>query len=140
AILAALKNNWSASERDTILREYQSFLHDAVRAGEFRRPSRAVDCLWHEHILHTELYARYCHEKFGRYIHHMACIPPKYRTNFEAAVGRVMHPVEELETGARSGMGEFADCGPPAPPDEPSNRELRADCGSGNPPAPTRSG
>lgn len=33
-------------------------------------PSIRVDAVWHEFILFTRLYERYCNEVFGRFIHH----------------------------------------------------------------------
>ena len=33
-------------------------------------PSRVTDDLWHEFILHTQAYGRFCREAFGRYLHH----------------------------------------------------------------------
>jgi hypothetical protein len=37
---------------------------------EIAMPSRAVDSAWHEFILHTELYAQFCEQAFGRFLHH----------------------------------------------------------------------
>lgn len=33
-------------------------------------PSRRVDLVWHEFILFTRLYAAFCQEYFGKFIHH----------------------------------------------------------------------
>jgi hypothetical protein len=33
-------------------------------------PSRRVDLVWHEFILFTRLYAKFCDTHFGRFIHH----------------------------------------------------------------------
>ncbi|MBX7152918.1 hypothetical protein K1X84_14910 [bacterium] len=33
-------------------------------------PSLMVDWAWHEFILCTKIYSDFCHEHFGRYIHH----------------------------------------------------------------------
>ena len=37
---------------------------------EVAMPSRAVDSAWHEFILHTKLYAEFCEQAFGRFMHH----------------------------------------------------------------------
>ena len=40
-------------------------------AGEpVAMPSVVVDDLWHELIVHTRAYERYCREAFGRFLHH----------------------------------------------------------------------
>lgn len=33
-------------------------------------PSKLIDLVWHQFILHTELYSQFCINHFGRYIHH----------------------------------------------------------------------
>ncbi|MEM9101873.1 MAG: hypothetical protein AAGB12_06085 [Pseudomonadota bacterium] len=33
-------------------------------------PSRVVDKAWHEFILYTKSYQKFCHSAFGRYLHH----------------------------------------------------------------------
>ncbi|PCK30890.1 glycine-rich domain-containing protein [Pseudoalteromonas piscicida] len=43
-----------------LLLEYQSLA----------MPSRVVDALWHEFILHTQEYHSFCYEAFGRFLHH----------------------------------------------------------------------
>lgn len=39
--------------------------------GTVGMPSRVVDDLWHEFILDTRAYARFCEQAFGAYFHHM---------------------------------------------------------------------
>ncbi|GAC1603522.1 MAG: hypothetical protein NVS3B2_08060 [Ramlibacter sp.] len=34
-------------------------------------PSRAVDAMWHEFILHTQAYQRWCELSLGRFLHHV---------------------------------------------------------------------
>lgn len=36
-------------------------------------PSPAVDDAWHVFLLHTRLYAQFCHEVLGTFIHHDPC-------------------------------------------------------------------
>lgn len=33
-------------------------------------PSHRVDLVWHEFILFTRLYGEFCHDQFGKFIHH----------------------------------------------------------------------
>lgn len=37
-------------------------------------PSQVADDLWHEFILHTRHYERYCHQAFGRFLHHTPAV------------------------------------------------------------------
>ena len=43
-----------------------------LRAGHrfIAMPSRVVDALWHEFILHTRSYHEFCRRAFGEYLHH----------------------------------------------------------------------
>jgi len=41
------------------------------RRGALAMPSRVVDDLWHEFILDTRRYARFCDQAFGHYFHHL---------------------------------------------------------------------
>ena len=52
------------------LREF--FLaHLKSKRGFVGMPSRVVDDLWHEFILHTREYQRFCDKAFGKYFHHV---------------------------------------------------------------------
>ncbi len=37
-------------------------------------PSQVVDELWHEFILHTKTYDRFCQQAFGRFLHHTPAV------------------------------------------------------------------
>lgn len=45
------------------------FLVAKIKAGRLT-PSQRVDIAWHEFILFTQTYHRFCEECFGRFIHH----------------------------------------------------------------------
>ena len=47
-----------------------NFLERAATAGQMIEPSADADRAWHEFILFTRDYEQYCHERFGRFIHH----------------------------------------------------------------------
>jgi hypothetical protein len=46
-------------------------------------PSRAVDALWHEYILHTQAYRSWCHNALGFFLHHTPAeaLGPEARRN-----------------------------------------------------------
>ena len=55
-------------------------------------PSRAVDMLWHEFILSTKEYHRFCQQAFGKFFHHtseemVALYSSKGNANFEMGNG-----------------------------------------------------
>jgi len=57
----------------------QFFVASAQAGGRFvAMPSKAVDALWHEFILHTRGYEAYCRRAFGRLLHHTPAeaLPP----------------------------------------------------------------
>ncbi|MCE1184034.1 hypothetical protein [Zoogloea sp.] len=62
-------------ERVLVSRALRDFFLIHIRAGKrlIVMPSRAVDVLWHEFILDTKPYHRFCKRAFGGYFHH---VPP----------------------------------------------------------------
>ncbi len=49
----------------------QFFLASAMAHGRFvAMPSKVVDAMWHEFILHTRAYQSFCRKAFGRMLHH----------------------------------------------------------------------
>lgn len=48
-------------------------------------PSQAADELWHEFILHTRHYERFCRKAFGRFLHHTPAVA--LSRNYEHNVG-----------------------------------------------------
>jgi hypothetical protein len=58
-------------------------------AKEVGMPSKAVDAAWHEFIVLTKEYAKFCEQAFGRYLHHT----PKAMmdTPASAAVANTLH-------------------------------------------------
>lgn len=53
------------------LRQYFLVYLKQGRRGTLAMPSKVVDDLWHEFILDTRRYARFCEQAFGHYFHHM---------------------------------------------------------------------
>ena len=58
-------------------------------AKEVGMPSKAVDAAWHEFIVLTKEYAKFCRQAFGKYLHHT----PKamMETPSSAAVANTLH-------------------------------------------------
>lgn len=67
----------------------QFFLASAMAHGRFvAMPSKAVDAMWHEFILHTRAYEAFCRRAFGRLLHHtpaeaLAAEPNRADKNFQ---------------------------------------------------------
>ncbi|MFY0685923.1 MAG: hypothetical protein JXQ90_02095 [Cyclobacteriaceae bacterium] len=55
---------------ENILIEVLKFLNLIYGSNRTLTPSLPVDLAWHEFILCTRLYTKFCNEHFGRYIHH----------------------------------------------------------------------
>lgn len=53
-----------------LLVEVLKFLHLAAGSDQSLSPSLLTDLAWHEFILCTRLYMKFCQDTFGRYIHH----------------------------------------------------------------------
>ncbi len=52
------------------LEELEKFLFVCAEMKESSAPSKRIDEIWHQFILCTEPYSKYCDSKFGCYIHH----------------------------------------------------------------------
>lgn len=57
-------------EAKALLVETLRFLHLVAFFNQRLTPALQVDLAWHEFILFTQQYAEFCHNKFGRFIHH----------------------------------------------------------------------
>lgn len=83
SLLATLyKQHPHLTEKDYFLvaRALREFFLIRLRAGNrfIGMPSRVVDDLWHEFILRTREYERFCQSAFGRFFHHFpATATPK---------------------------------------------------------------
>src|SRR4051794_25467902 len=85
--LAAIENDWSESERCQLVIEYEEYLGRAS-SGSTEAPSIRVDKLWHLHILNSLSYVNYCNERFGHYVHHIACVAPDIVSEMKRRIGR----------------------------------------------------
>jgi hypothetical protein len=62
--------NLSIDEVREIAQQYKQFVYLAGAYGDVT-PTKDIDLVWHAHILDTEKYDSFCHEVFGRKIHHL---------------------------------------------------------------------
>ena len=63
-------------EQQLVLRGLRKFfLCNLMARGAFvSMPSKAVDDLWHEFILFTKHYNDFCHQAFGKFLHHTPAV------------------------------------------------------------------
>lgn len=123
SLIVAARNEWSEDIRLRALRQYTEYLDD-IAAGTSRRPTVMVDLLWHEHILNTHLYTDYTFEKYGKYIHHVACVPSEFWDLVATARSRGRSNKEEL-SGASASIAH-----PASIDDVPARLITLADCGN----------
>ena len=62
--------NCPPAETRRALSEVLRFLFLSCEHGRPLTPSLVVDLAWHEWILFTRAYAKFCQTQFGRYMHH----------------------------------------------------------------------
>ena len=61
---------WSKTESDETELEYKRWLTLTKMHGKGMVPTRAIDTMWHQHILDTRAYAKDCDQVFGGFLHH----------------------------------------------------------------------
>ena len=67
----ANRNRLSLEQSNNLHEQLESFLTHAVENNINLSPSEEIDIVWHNFILDTKEYARYCIMKFGKFIHHV---------------------------------------------------------------------
>lgn len=68
----AREQGWSAAFALRAIEEYRRFAFLAVAAGHFVSPSRAVDEVWHLHLLYTRQYwNEFCPQVLNKPLHHL---------------------------------------------------------------------
>lgn len=70
--LAARRPELSAEQRQQVFGGLREYFHLCNTAGRrlVAMPSQAVDDAWHEFILFTRHYDKFCRQAFGRFLHH----------------------------------------------------------------------
>ncbi|OZI36272.1 hypothetical protein CEG14_14765 [Bordetella genomosp. 1] len=78
-----LKNAYG-SQADKLELETRRFLYLSAKfKNEKLAPSEAVDAYWHELILNTEVYSRFCQNCFGLFVDHVTDVPTAASAAFE---------------------------------------------------------
>jgi hypothetical protein len=84
------KHYGQLTEKDTFLvaRALREFFLVRARTGArlIGMPSKVVDELWHEFIVHTQEYARFCHGAFGHFFHHVPASATPKGSDIDAAL------------------------------------------------------
>src|SRR5438105_443043 len=66
----------SGSEFDELFLELNRYLELCFRTGaSLQMPNKRIDLVWHEFILFTLDYDRFCNDSFGTFIHHTPSNP-----------------------------------------------------------------
>jgi hypothetical protein len=58
-----------AEKREEIFDDLLVFLSEDIAAKQV--PSCDIDSAWHSFILHTREYMEFCHNRLGRFVHHV---------------------------------------------------------------------
>lgn len=66
-----VKHEWSLERTQQSIIEYRRYLYMTQKFDSSISPTKDVDMIWHEHILHTNKYAIDCNKLFGRFLHHL---------------------------------------------------------------------
>lgn len=74
--LLARRPGLSVKEQQLVARALRQFFLAYLRGGRRRvaMPSQVVDDLWHEFILYTRNYERFCRNAFGGFLHHTPAV------------------------------------------------------------------
>lgn len=65
------ENGWNESFAYDSVEEYRKFMFLLATSEQFMSPSKIVDKVWHQHILDTKAYAKFCDDIHGTFIHHV---------------------------------------------------------------------
>jgi hypothetical protein len=68
--------NLTVAEKTKVGDGLKQFFRAYLKSGRryVAMPSVVADDLWHEHILYTKEYHRFCDKAFGRYLHHTPAV------------------------------------------------------------------
>ena len=67
----AAENKWSEAETARAIQEYKRFVYMTQQSGYEVTPSRPVDLVWHEHLMHTKHYWNtMCRDVLRNELHH----------------------------------------------------------------------
>jgi hypothetical protein len=145
--LAAIKQGWSEPYRQSVLDQYIGYM-DQASDGCADNPSLDVDALWHEHMLHSTSYVRFCQARYGRYIHHEPRLDQDTATILALRLGGRLPEFFNVPSGsAAQAETGFANCGQPYGPTNPEpgraappSTSALANCGQPEEPEPPPAG
>ncbi len=83
------KYDWSTERTTNALKRYKQYLYIVFIEPNSICPTKDVDEVWHQHILHTRLYEEHCHKIFGKMLHHEP---------FKSGEEKQIHKTFELST------------------------------------------
>jgi len=93
--------NVSQEEAERIFNETKKWLWLAAKASDeekfslsIDKPLEIIDEMWHNFILHTKQYHKYCLEKFRKFIHHEPT-PEKVKVDFQHKIS--VNPSTEIK-------------------------------------------
>ena len=74
--LTVLQPELDAKDRQLVARALRQFFIAYLNSGRkfVSMPSQVADELWHEFILYTRQYERFCHKAFGAFLHHTPAV------------------------------------------------------------------
>jgi hypothetical protein len=72
----AMRRQLSEDEARSAAGQLMIFLDLCATSDAPLAPSQIVDELWHEFILHTREYGRFCETVLGRFVHHVPAVQP----------------------------------------------------------------
>ena len=80
----------NGSELDQVMEGLREYFHISHKAGRrmISMPSQVVDVAWHEFILFTHEYQRFCHQALGRFLHHTPAEAMKSKTQAHDGIKR----------------------------------------------------
>jgi len=82
----AKKHGWSTHFARRAVDEYKKFVFLGVVTEVSVTPSKAIDVVWHEHLLFTRAYRDFCRDVLGRdFDHHPELLPTDEQTELFAA-------------------------------------------------------
>jgi len=104
----AWKKQISLEDSEILHLKLFEFLNEAVNSKCALQPSREIDEVWHNFILHTKLYAEFCKTTYNRFIHHNPKIPNAISPNKADCDTED----EKCDVGVSQAFGQFvlADC------------------------------
>jgi hypothetical protein len=91
-------HNWGTTVSENRVSEYLKYL-ELVNQGSNRMqlvPSKLIDTVWHEHMLHTRLYEFHCMNWFGKVVDHNPASDLASAVEYSIAYNYTLHRYKEV--------------------------------------------